>query len=582
MKAPGSEMTGALPGSTSTNHDPILSAEQAVFQLGTLVGDLRAPSRVASSATATTLSHLPIDNRLIEVRLGLASSLFAALGHKHEPTAAHSLRVALGCSSWALVTGMCDEEREELEVAALLHDIGKIGAPDRLLLKPMELQEEELNQMDNHRLAGLDILANCCPRQGIVDIIRNSAGWYDGSRPNYSLAGDQIPLGARMLAIVDAFDSMTIDQPYRQAASRERALHELVCNGGKQFDPDLVQSFSELHLSVQLHQQVIDHWLKTLKARESNRFWSQAATAIPDLEMPSGEALFQQKLLENMHDAVVFVDRDLRIIGWNRGAERLTGISRASVWHRHWSPMLIGLGDDKKAPLTMSDCPLACCMLSGHPSQRRLIVSSRQKQPLAVDVQSVPVMSDDGVLQGATMVLHDASSETTLEEQCNSLHERATKDPLTQVANRAEFDRMHQMFVSVHLERQLPCSLIICDIDHFKSINDTFGHQAGDDVLRSFGSVLKSVCRNGDVVARYGGEEFVLLCVDCTNAAATRRAEELRQRIAALPQPVMEGNVVTASFGVTEIQPGDTPESMLRRADRALLEAKSLGRNLVV
>ena len=101
-------------------------------------------------------------------------------------------------------------------------------------------------------------------------------------------------------------------------------------------------------------------------------------------------------------------------------------------------------------------------------------------------------------------------------------------------------------------------------------------------MLKSCADVFTSRLRACDAIGRYGGEEFVLLCVDCTNAAATRRAEELRQRIAALPQPVMEGNVVTASFGVTEIQPGDTPESMLRRADRALLEAKSLGRNLVV
>ena len=106
----------------------------------------------------------------------------------------------------------------------------------------------------------------------------------------------------------------------------------------------------------------------------------------------------------------------------------------------------------------------------------------------------------------------------------------------------------------------------MCDIDHFKSVNDTYGHQAGDEVLKFFGSVLASECRSGDLVARYGGEEFIVLCADCNNAAAARRAEQLRKTIGALPQPALNQNVVTASFGVTEVQLGDTPASMLRRA----------------
>jgi diguanylate cyclase (GGDEF)-like protein len=180
------------------------------------------------------------------------------------------------------------------------------------------------------------------------------------------------------------------------------------------------------------------------------------------------------------------------------------------------------------------------------------------------------------------MILHDASGEASLEERCQNLQERASKDPLTDVANRAEFDRAHQLFVNAHLERGMPCSTIICDLDHFKSINDTYGHQAGDEVLKNFGRLLKSECRAGDLVARYGGEEFVVLCADCTAAAAASRAEEMRKTMAELAHGVLNGKHVTVSIGVTEVQAGDTAESMLRRADRALLEAKRLGRNMVV
>jgi diguanylate cyclase (GGDEF)-like protein len=122
----------------------------------------------------------------------------------------------------------------------------------------------------------------------------------------------------------------------------------------------------------------------------------------------------------------------------------------------------------------------------------------------------------------------------------------------------------------------------MCDLDHFKKVNDTFGHQAGDKALVTFAALLKKYCRHGDLVARYGGEEFVMLCSDCDNATATQRAEAIRRAWAARPHPTLDGGSLTASFGVTELQAGDTAETVLRRADRALLQAKDNGRNLVV
>jgi diguanylate cyclase (GGDEF)-like protein len=553
------------------------TTELSVAQLGALLQDLNS---MGSSPEAFKAAH---ENRLVEMRLGIASSLFSALRHKHAPTAAHSLRVALGCSSWAFALGLHSHDRDELEIAALLHDVGKIGAPDRLLLKPGVLARDEAKLMDQYRLAGLDILANCCSSKTILDIVRHSAGWFDGTKPNYTLAADQIPLAARILAVVDAFDSMTSDQVHRRAMSRDRALHELFKHAGTQFDPELVKAFSEMQFTAQLHREVVSHWLQSLDSQLSNRFWSRTHIAAADAPAAAClETLFQQKLLDNMYDAVIFVDRHMQIVFWNRGAERLTGIIAASVVQRSWSPTLIGMRDERIGSWSDCECPIAYSLATGVQSLRRLLVADRNNRPVAVDLHTVPIVSPDGLTYGAAMVLHDASGEASLEERCQNLHEKATKDPLTQVANRSEFDRAYQIFVNAHLEREMACSLIICDIDHFKSINDTYGHQAGDEVLKTFGQLLKSECRTGDLVARYGGEEFVLLCADCTNAAAARRAEQLRHSIGELPHPALNGRRIAVSFGVTEIQAGDTPDSMLHRADRALLEAKRLGRNMVV
>ncbi len=523
------------------------------------------------------------ENQLVQVRLGLASSLFASLRAKHPPTAAHSVRVALSCSAWGAVLGFSDHQRDELEVAALLHDVGKIGVPDEILRKPEKLTADEFAWVDRHRHTGADILRACCASSDILTIVQQAGAWFNGSREGYEALGDQILLGARMLAIVDAFDAMTSDQVYRRAMSHERALAELFEYAGTQFDPRLVQEFCNFVSGdqVKLQAVVARRWLKDLLPESSEGFWRLApgpiASSAGDIEM-----LFHRKLLGSMHDAVIFVDGSLRVVLWNRAAERLTGIAASSIEHKLWSPTLVNLRDEQQKLILEVDCPVIQTVKSGVQTLRRLSVTGRNGQRIEVDAHLVPVSSKLGVSYGAALLMHDASSQVTLEQRVQTLHEKATRDPLTQVANRAEFDRIHANCVQSHLERQLPCSLIICDIDHFKRINDTYGHQAGDQVLIVFASLLRRHCRAGDLVARYGGEEFVMLCADCDNAAATRRAEDLRSELAELPMSALESRPITASFGVTELQSGDTPETMLRRADRALYQAKANGRNLVV
>jgi len=513
--------------------------------------------------------------------LGVAASLFRALRSKHAPTAAHSLRVALACSAWALELELDAQERDHLEIAALLHDVGKIGVPDCILLKPGKLGPDELALMDRRELAGLDILRSCCSVPEIVEIVRLCHAWFDGSRPGQALSGREIPLGARMLSIVDAFDSMTTDQVYRPALSRERALNELFGCAGTQFDADLVKLFGQQTDNEQLDERVTRRWLRELDPELANSLWHLQLLQGPANELVP-ETLFQHKLLENMHDAVVFVDSSLHIVLWNRGAELMTGISSSSVYQRAWRPSLLGMLEERGKQFADDQCTVLNAVKTGIQSLRRFSIAGRNGRTVAVDVHAVPVVGPDGTTHGAAIVLHDASPEASLEKRCQSLHERATKDPLTQVANRAEFERAHQTFVGAHLERRLPCALIICDIDFFKQVNDTFGHQAGDEALKSFAQLLKSKCRSGDLVARYGGEEFVVLCADCNNATAARRAEEMRRTIGELPQSSLSGKPITVSFGVTEVQAGDTPETMLRRADRALLIAKNRGRNTVV
>jgi diguanylate cyclase (GGDEF)-like protein len=557
------------------------SADRWLTELHALLRELEAVT--TASHTLPPVFSEAVDDHLVQTRLGVAAGLFAALQCKNAATAGHALRVALSCSAWATKLGLPESERDAIEIAALLLDIGVISAPDHILLKPGALDSNEAAVMTRSRKMGLEILRRSCNSPQTLEIAEHVPAWYDGSRNDSLRCGLDIPRGARMIAIVEAFDAMTTDHVYRPARSRERAMAELFECAGTQFDPELVGQFADFQQTdpTANRREVADRWLRSLDPASAGSCWELNAETPPE-PLPAADALFEGRLLDNMYDAVVFIDMAGRVVQWNRGAERLTGVAAVSVQGHAWHSELLGLSDEKGHSVSDADCPVYTATHCGVQSLRRLTIVGRGQRPVAVDTHAIPVINEQGITLGAILLFHDASSETSLEQRCQSLHEKATKDPMTQVANRAEFDRVHAMFVAAHQQQQVPCSLLMCDLDRFKLVNDTYGHQAGDDAIKSLASLLKSSCRPGDLVARYGGEEFVLLCADCDNASAARRAEQIRNALSQIAQPKLDGRAVTVSFGVTEIQPGDTPETMLRRADRALLAAKANGRNMVV
>lgn len=164
--------------------------------------------------------------------------------------------------------------------------------------------------------------------------------------------------------------------------------------------------------------------------------------------------------------------------------------------------------------------------------------------------------------------------------------ELAVTDPLTGLYNRRYMESHAGSLVNRAAERGKPLSMLIMDIDHFKSINDTYGHEAGDDVLREFSDRLRSCIRGVDLACRYGGEEFVVVMPDTDLGVANRVAERIRRRIAGEIFPVERGAravEVTVSVGIATLAGiSDTAPVILKRADEALYRAKRSGRNRVV
>lgn len=521
------------------------------------------------------------DNQLIQVSLGIASGLFYSLQAKHFPTASHSLRVAKLCSSWAAKLDLEAYQRDQLEVAALLHDIGKMGVPDYVLACPGKLAVEEQELMDRSQDIGLEILSACCDGEEIVDLIRYNYAWFDGSKGPDGIQGQEIPIEARMLAIADAFDSMTVDQIFRRARSKERAFAELLSFSGTQFDPELVRNFCEMMSHpMPTSGQATRNWLHVLSPEQANKHWRANEHGANPSKLRS-LAPFQESLVRNIHDAIVFIDINQRILGWNQAAERLTGLTRDAVQGHLWTSEMLGLADHQGRKFNGEKDPIRVAIAGGTQGMHRLSIRNAGGKYVTVTAHIVPVVGEDGKNLGTTIQMHDTSGVESLEEQIQSLHYKATRDPLTGLVNRAEMDRGLIDMVERHTTAGRSCSLIICDIDFFKKINDTYGHQAGDEALIAFANLLQMHARSADVTARYGGEEFVILCPNCDNEEAAMLAEKIRSELAATPQSALGGKNMTASFGVTEIQHGDTADSILNRADRALLQSKEMGRNIV-
>jgi len=175
-----------------------------------------------------------------------------------------------------------------------------------------------------------------------------------------------------------------------------------------------------------------------------------------------------------------------------------------------------------------------------------------------------------------TLLKEEIQERQKIEEKLIQL---ATIDPLTSIANRRKFDEVLEYEMNRDTRYKNELSLVFCDLDYFKKINDQYGHKIGDDVLKAFTRVVSENIRKTDVVARWGGEEFALLLPETSVMIAASTAEKLRKETERFNFPHV--GHITASFGVTQYIGGDTEASLISRADDALYKAKKNGRNRV-
>ncbi len=296
-----------------------------------------------------------------------------------------------------------------------------------------------------------------------------------------------------------------------------------------------------------------------------------------------GEPDFFIDVLNSLTDAVYLVDRQRTIRFWNRACEEITGYGAEDVvGHRCYEDILRHV-DENGQRLCTGLCPLAHTMHDGSPRNTRVWLHHKDGHRVEVQVGVKPVRDGGARIIGAIETFTDESERAATQARLAELEQLAMVDPLTGVPNR----RFLEMTLSTRLadlrRYAVPFVVAFADIDHFKRVNDNYGHNAGDKVLRMVANTLAGNLRGSDTVARFGGEEFVLLLNHAAGTSAIGVCERLNRLVATSSIDGPSGSVsVTISFGATVAQPSDSGDSVLRRADALLYQSKQSGRDQVV
>lgn len=500
--------------------------------------------------------------------------LLSAIHYRDESILQHSRRVALLAVGIARHLGWEERPLRQLEVAALLHDIGKIGIPSHILDKPGRLSPDEQEYVLLHHYIGTDLLQACRIDREIVDVC-----WHSHTHGRVVAESDLemsmgVPQGARILAVADAYDSLRNDQAFRRGKSHEETMRILHEQSGKEFDRNVVAA--------------LNRWIgrDAMNDEVDSSFGFQWSAPVDAKTIAEAGTLCQVfsflYLLESLYDGFCIVDADLQFTVWNHGIHKLTGLPAREMTGESWAGKLLNLVDSEKKPLAERDCPVHQVLFTNTLRCGNYKLEHRRSGKWRdVEVQSIPLIGEDNRLQGIAQIYRDVSQVKGNAGQYQELQMAARRDPLTGVGNRGELEaKLGRLFVVRNERKDAPdFSVIFLDLDHFKAINDTHGHAVGDRVLTDLARLVSDELYSGETVCRYGGEEFVILCPDTSLENAIERAERLRRALSETRLGKPANVHVTASFGVAQVERGDTLEKLLHRADQALYDAKRGGRN---
>lgn len=492
----------------------------------------------------------------------------------------HAQRVAAIACGISRLLGWDDEQRRTLEIAALLHDVGKIGVPEHILKNPGKLSSDEHDVLLMHHHAGVNLLQVMHADPSVISMLTMI---HEDFASGGSTAGDNgshtgISLGSRILAIADAYDSLNSPRSYRGGMTHRETLNILDEQSGSRFDGNVIRT--------------LNRWFE----KEGDSLFCDNDPFEPQPYAPEVSHHRRNEIIsiaqfinvlyqfQQLYDGYYIVDSNEKYCVWSDGMPGLTGLPVQKVLGHKWQPgdvQLQSLTDNQLVPENRETAMLGQVLRTGHPLFAARLCRVDELRQMKVDVYSMPIVGSGNHVFGAVQLLRRKNRVRRQSREYAELQLAATRDALTGVANRGQLEtQLRHLIDDFHThEGNRHLSTIFLDVDKFKRINDTYGHKVGDQVLVDLTRLLQCETYSSEVIGRYGGEEFVILCPDTDMDSAVRRAERLRHAIVRSSIGGMTSLNVTSSFGVSTARLGDTVQTLLERADVCLYRAKETGRN---
>jgi putative nucleotidyltransferase with HDIG domain len=471
---------------------------------------------------------------LAALNASVIASFAMAIDAKDQHTHGHTERVRDIATMIAEEMGLGRDGTDALRTAAMLHDIGKLAVPDYILSKPARLTEEEMKKIETHTLVGAAILEPVKFPWPVVPAIRSHHEWFDGSGYPERLAGDSIPLGARILAVADVYDALLSHRPYRPAVPVQKAVAFMRERSGTQFDPDVLKICFRV-LSSQRAQNRLGFIFNAddsgLPSADSDAAGQRAV--FMDIQQAHQELLGLYEIVQTMGQSLNTQETADLIISKSKGiidfatcvlykVEPETGQLSAIAASGPYSEVIRG----QRIPAGSGVS--GAVAVEGRPSRidraasddLELVLGPQASECNLTEVMSAPVTSDKETIGALTFyrasdrpftedearlaatVARQASVAINNARQHEQTKQSALTDQLTGLANARYFFMSLEEALSRAREDHTPVSLIAIDLDDFKHVNDSFGHQQGDRVLRIIAEIFRRHVRDTDIVVR--------------------------------------------------------------------------------
>lgn len=546
------------------------------------------------------------------LHLATVEALATAIDARDQVGVGHVRRTQIYAVGIGNALGLSEESLNAIRAGALLHDIGKLAVPEHILNKPGRLTSAELEKTKIHASVGASILEKVGFPYPVVPTVRHHHEFWDGSGYPDGLSGEGIPMTARILSVADAYDALRGTRPYRSAVEREDACNFLRSRAGTQFDPHVVNTFlrhlKELESEIEIHgfgytetqpQEKNDANVVQASYVEQIKKANQEVFSLYEMARDFGSSLNLDDTLSLLTTKVgEFVPYDTCLIylmdddNAHATAEHVAGRNSEMLANKR---IAVGEGASgyvlkKRKPVENVDPSLDFAF--SHPEICQHYVGMACVPLLAEEklVGAISVFSGKlAVYEEEHLRLLETIARMAADAICKSIRNAenetfALTDQLTGLPNARSLQIQFEKEVGRAKRAGNSMQLLMLDLDGFKAVNDTFGHKAGDSMLRDVGRIIKAELRDYDFLARYGGDEFVAIVPETDNSDVLELCSRIETAVESYASGLNGGLLpVGVSVGSASYPgQGESFEDLLIAADKAMYRAKAFHKQRLV